>query len=64
MKPIIRSFPNGWTALRYQVGTWYCASVRNARGETHDAIRCDTPRAAREYFQAFAAIAKRAGGQS
>lgn len=62
MTPKIKTYPNGWTALLYEACGWYCASVRDARGDVFDSIRCDTARQAREYFRVFDRAAKTGGG--
>jgi len=64
MTPKIKTYPNGWTVLLDKACGWYCASVRDARGNVRDSIRCDTARMAREYFRIFDRAAKAAGGAS
>ncbi len=52
----VKEFKNGWCVIR----DGNTVVIRNARGDVHDKIRCDTARQAGEYWRAFLAIARKA----
>lgn len=58
----IKTYRNGWTvsAEAPAYNGLRTILVRNARGDVHDKVRCDTAAAARDYWRAFNAIAKNA----
>ena len=49
---------NGRYTTLLKDGYWYIVKLYDARGNLLDKMRCDTPRAAHEYYRAFNAIAK------
>jgi hypothetical protein len=54
----IKTYPNGHSTIE-KTGALYTVKVYIGT-ELHDKIRCDTYRAAAEYFRAFSRIAKNA----
>lgn len=58
----IKLYRNGWTVSAETPASngLRTVLVRNARGDVHDKVRCDTAAAARDYWRAFNAIAKSA----
>ena len=56
----IKTYKNGWTvsAEAPACNGIRTVLVRDARGDVHDRVRCDTASAARDYWRAFNAIAK------
>lgn len=62
MQTKTKTYRNGWIAMLEKSGMWYCAVVRNARGDVHDKVRCDDYRMALDYYRVFSRIAKTAGG--
>lgn len=56
-----KEYPNGWSVYFDKLRNgWYETYVRDAYGNMHDKMRCDTYAGAREYYRAFQAIAKAA----
>lgn len=55
-----QTYRNGWTVTMDKNGYLWTVLVRDARGDVHDKVRCDTYRSALEYWKAFRAIAKAA----
>ena len=56
-----KEYKNGWSAYFNPLPNgWYEAYVRNASGEMHDKMRCDTYKHAMEYYKSFNLIAKAA----
>lgn len=56
-----KEFKNGWTAFFSPLPNgWFETYIRDARGDLHDRIRCDTRRDAMDYYKAFQSIAKNA----
>lgn len=56
-----KTYKNGWTAYFNPLPNgWYETYVRNASGDIHDRVRCDTYRAAMEYYKCFWMTAKNA----
>jgi hypothetical protein len=58
----IKTYKNGWTvsAEAPAYNGLRTVLVRDASGNVHDKVRCDTVAAARDYWRAFNAIAKSA----
>jgi hypothetical protein len=58
----IKTYANGWTvsAEAPACNGIRTVLVRDASGNVHDKVRCDTASAARDYWRAFNAIAKSA----
>lgn len=54
----LKVYPNGYASIEKE-GYLYTVKVYVGT-ELHDKVRCDTRKAAQEYFRAFAAIAKNA----
>jgi len=55
-----QEYRNGWSATLVKTSAYYTATVRNARGDIHDKITCDTYKGAAEYYRAFQKIARNA----
>jgi len=61
----IKDFKNGASVIQDDPSTpsgMILVYVRNPQGEIHDKIRCENRTMAREYFNAFCAIAKNMKG--
>lgn len=56
----VSTYSNGWSVYFERIGDWYHVLVRDARGDVHDKVRCDSYREASDYRRAFKAIAKNA----
>lgn len=53
-----KTYRSGWSTHMDKAGAMYVVIVRNASGEVHDKVRCDTYSDASGYYRAFNAIAK------
>lgn len=62
-KPRMKLYRNDWSlfadAPTYP-GGMYSVTLRNAAGNVHDKVRCDTAADARTYWRTFDAIARAA----
>jgi hypothetical protein len=60
MKPKIKLYPNGWTVYASKGPAFYGVTIRTAKGDIHDRVRCDQYRSAMGHYKIFCNIARNA----
>lgn len=60
MRTKTKEYRNGWSTFMDHENGYYLVLVRDARGDVHDKMRCDSYRGALSYWKSFNVIARNA----